>query len=329
MVIVHHDRPQACAATVAAFDRLPEVGSVCVVESSTDGANAEHLRRLLPDAEIVDGGGNIGFGPGANLGLRRWLDTGTGDWVGIAPHDAIPAPDAIARIMDAVADRPDAGLACAEFGPDYALLPVVDKVMGGYYRPATRGVGWQDVDYPHGTLLVARRTTLDDIGLFDERYFAYCEEVDLGLRARDRGWSVGLVWGAIVTNGRLPPQLLADYLQLRNTLLLVHSRFERRDVRARVILAVLAIAARAVRDRRLGILHVRLGARALLDYRRRRFGPPPAAVVALARRDSRDATTVDASDPVPAEPSRLRTAAERPPRGRDPGHGRKAPGGVG
>jgi N-acetylglucosaminyl-diphospho-decaprenol L-rhamnosyltransferase len=297
MVVVHHDRPDTCAHTVAAFEALAEVTSVCVVDSSSHPAASGRLRELLPGAEIIDAGGNVGFGPGANLGLRRWLRHGSGPWVGVAPHDAVPAPDAIARILHETEARPDAGLVSAEFGPEFALVPVFDKVMGGFYRAAPRGSGWQDVDYPHGTLLLARRELLEDIGLFDERYFAYCEEVDLGLRARDAGWAVGLVWGAVVVNGRLPSRLLADYLQLRNTLLLVHSRQGPREVRARVILALAAMIARPFRrppsplhrrrapvDLRRATVHLRLERRALLDYRHRRFGPPPADVVAMARR---------------------------------------------
>jgi N-acetylglucosaminyl-diphospho-decaprenol L-rhamnosyltransferase len=289
MVIVHHDRPDTCARTVAAFAAVAEVASICVVDSSSQQASSERLRRLLPDTDVIDAGGNVGFGPGANLGLRRWLRDGRGPWVGVAPHDAVPGPDAIALLLAEARCRPDAGLVCAEFGPEFALVPVFDKVIGGYYRPAPRSCGWQDVDYPHGTLLLARRALLEQVGLFDERYFAYCEEVDLGLRARDAGWRVGLVWGAVVANGRLPPRLLADYLQLRNTLLLVGSRHGPREVRARVILALAAMVTRLVRARRAGGLrrtavHLRLERRALLDYRHRRFGPPPADVVALARR---------------------------------------------
>jgi N-acetylglucosaminyl-diphospho-decaprenol L-rhamnosyltransferase len=318
MVVVHHNRPDTCARTVAAFEALAEVTSVCVVDSSSNAAASDRLHELLPGADIIDAGGNVGFGPGANLGLRRWLQHGSGPWVGVAPHDALPAPDAIARILHETRTRPNAGLVSAEFGPDFALLPVFDKVMGGFYRAAPRGVGWQDVDYPHGTLLLARRELLEDVGLFDERYFAYCEEVDLGLRARDAGWAVGLVWGAVVVNGRLPPRLLADYLQLRNTLLLVHSRQGQREVRARVILALAAMIARPLRLRRRAVhprpatrdrrqtsvaprwaradlrrawadlrratVRLRLERRALLDYRHRRFGPPPPDVVALAHR---------------------------------------------
>ena len=117
-------------------------------------------------------------------------------------------------MSEAVA-RPRAGLVCAEFGGDFDMVPAIDKVIGGFYRPAQRGEGWQAVEYPHGTLLVARRQTLEEVGLFDERYFAYCEEVDLALRVRRAGWQIGMVWGAVVANSHLPSRPVADYLQVR------------------------------------------------------------------------------------------------------------------
>lgn len=287
MVVVHHDRPETCADSVARLASEEGVASVCVVDSSSDAASGARLRRLLPGVEVLDAGGNIGFGPGANLGLRRWLDGGSGEWVGVAPHDARPAPGCVARLLDQVASRPDAGLVSAEYGEGFDLVPAVDKVMGGYYRPAQRGSGWEEVDYPHGTLLLARRATLEQVGLFDERYFAYCEEVDLALRARAAGWRVGLVWGAVVANGRLPPQLLADYLQLRNTLLLVAEHFGAPELRARLILAAATLAARCARDPGRAGRHARLGVRAVADFRAGRFGPPPPAVLAWAGVDGR------------------------------------------
>ena len=48
--------------------------------------------------------------------------------------------------------------------------------------------------------MMLRRDCLDEVGLFDERYFSYCEEADLALRARRAGWKVGLVRGARVQN---------------------------------------------------------------------------------------------------------------------------------
>lgn len=276
MVLVHHDQPELCAHSAQAFAAQAGVGSVTVVDSSALDASRRRLRSLLPaGVEILDAGGNVGFGPGANAGLRRWLAAGAGEWVGVAPHDAVPAGGCVARLLDEVASRQRAGLVSAEFGAGYDLVPVVDKVMGGYYWPAPRGHGWQDVDYAHGTLLLARRATLEEVGLFDERYFAYCEEVDLALRARAAGWQVGMVWGAVVANGRLPSRPVADYLQVRNTLLLVREHFGPREVRARLILAGAAILARAVRDP----AHALPQARAVADFLQDRFGPPPARVL--------------------------------------------------
>lgn len=282
VVLVHHDQPAWCARSAAAFLAQDGVGSLTVVDSSADRASRRQLMGLLPGVEVIDAGGNVGFGPGANLGLRRWLAGGRGGHVVVAPHDAVPEPGCVRAILDELDRRPSAGLASAEFGSGYELLPVIDKVIGGYYRPSPRGEGWQDVDYPHGTLMVARRATLEQVGLFDERYFAYCEEVDLALRARALGWRSGLVWGAVVRNGRLPSQGLAGYLQVRNTLLLVREHFGPRELRARAILAAWAVTTTALRRHAGAALQARLQARAVADFAGGRFGPPPAAVLSLA-----------------------------------------------
>ncbi|MCU4183816.1 glycosyltransferase [Acidiferrimicrobium sp. IK] len=282
VVLVHRDRPDTVAATVAAFAGQDVETDIVVVDNSEDPAVTATLRRLLPaDVTVLRTGANTGFGPGANVGLRHWLAQGRGEWVAVAPHDALPAEGCLARLLAEAAARADAGLVCAEFGDGFDLVPALDWVIGGFYRPATRGDGWEDVDYPHGTLMLARRAALEEIGLFDERYFAYCEEVDLALRARAAGWRVGMVWGAVVTNGTLPAQLIADYLQIRNTLLLISTRFGRYPTAVRAVLAVFSALGRARRDPGRAALHLRLESRAVADFFRGRFGPPPPDVVAM------------------------------------------------
>ena len=285
VVLIHRNRPETVAASVEAFAAQGVPVSVTVVDNSDDPAVTEHLRRLLPpDVEVLATGTNAGFGPGANVGLRHWLRQGHGEWVAVAPHDALPAEGCLALLLDEARRHPDAGLVSAEFGAGFDLVPAIDWVIGGFYRPARRGAGWQEVDYPHGTLMLARRATLEEVGLFDERYFAYCEEVDLALRARAAGWKVGMVWGAVVANGSLPAQLVADYLQLRNTLLLIRSRFGRWPTFVRALLAVSGALGRARRDRAHAGLHLRLEARAVADFLRGRFGPPPPAVWTMCAR---------------------------------------------
>jgi GT2 family glycosyltransferase len=201
---------------------------------------------------------------------------GTGEWAVVAPHDALPAPDCLQRLLEAVRERPRAGLASAEFGEPGK--PVVDRYFGGILVDRERTEGWEDAGHPHGTLLLARRECLEQVGLFDERYFAYCEEADLGLRAAAAGWEVGVVWGAIVRNPSVSVRSeVAEYLMLRNSLLLVREHFGRYHAFIRICFAVVNTTRLAVRPSSRGPFWSWPARRqALRDYLGRRLGPPPA-----------------------------------------------------
>jgi GT2 family glycosyltransferase len=251
---------------------------VVVDNGSTDDARRQ-LRDVAAAApvptELVELERNVGFGAAANVGFTRWLGSSSDDWVGLAPHDALLAPGTLRMLVDEAAARPRAGLACADVGE--GERPVYDRYFGGMTVAGRSGTGWLPVDYPHGTLMVARRDCLEDVGLFDERYFAYCEETDLGLRARYRGWEVGLVRGAMVHN---PTQRsggpVIDYLMQRNTLLLVrrHSGPYHEAVRAAIALVQLVNGALPGPAPRFGY-SARARLWALADAARGRGGPPP------------------------------------------------------
>ena len=272
VVIVHREQPAACVRTVGLL--AAQGAQALVVDNGSSAAARGHLREALPDTEFVWLDDNTGFGPGANAGFRHWLEHGRGDWVGLAPHDVIPDPDCIARLLDAVRDRPRAGLASAEFGTDEA--PIVDPYFGGIQMPATRGEGWHDAGHPHGTLMLARRQCLEDIGLFDERYFAYCEEADLGQRARDAGWEVGIVWNAIVRNPNQGSSRVVEYLQLRNSLLLVRTHFGRYRTFIRFCWSIVNTTRLWLRpSQRTPWFDLQARTYAMRDFLRGRFGPPP------------------------------------------------------
>jgi hypothetical protein len=132
--------------------------------------------------------------------------------------------------------------------------------------------------------MVARRSCLEQVGLFDERYFAYCEEADLALRARAAGWEVGVVRGAEVRNPTVGSHVaVVDYLQLRNTLLLVQDHFGLWPVAMRLCMALGHLGVGLVSPERRGpYWDAPARVQALADFLRRRFGPPPAGIV---RRD--------------------------------------------
>jgi GT2 family glycosyltransferase len=157
---------------------------------------------------------------------------------------------------------------------------VVDRYFGAMAVPAARGSGWEPADFPHGTLLMARRDCLREIGLFDERYFAYCEEADLGVRARRAGWEVGVVWGAVVHNPDWGSAKVADYLMLRNSLLFIRTHSGSYPALVRFVMAIGQAVMTAARPAHQRPPQFRLAGRALalLDFARARYGAPPAVL---------------------------------------------------
>ncbi len=275
VVVIHRNRVDRLAATVAALAAQTVPVRLLLVDSGSTPEQHRAAVALLPaGSDVVQMGRNGGFGPSANAGWRRFLADHDGDWVGVCPHDALPAPDAVERILAAVAIRPRAGLACGDFGD--GTTPVVDPYFGGIQVPATTAAGWDPAGYPHGTLLFARRDFLEDVGLFDERYFAYCEEADLGLRAHAAGWEVGLVRGAMVHNPDMSTASPAvDYLMVRNTLLLVREHSGRYKATIRFLMA----CSQLITERGRNPYHdTRARVLALGDFLRHRTGPPPATL---------------------------------------------------
>jgi N-acetylglucosaminyl-diphospho-decaprenol L-rhamnosyltransferase len=273
VVLVHREQPGACVTTGHALEA--QGARLLIVDNGSSEEARLHLKHHLPDAEFILLDGNHGFGPAANVGFRRWLEQGDGEWVGLGPHDFLPEPDCLPKLLDAVRDKPRAGLVSAEFGT--AERPVVDPYFGGIQRPAQRGTGWEDAGHPHGTFMLARRQCLEEIGLFDERYFAYCEEADLGQRARDARWEVGIVWDAIVRNpNQASPMPLVEYLMLRNSLLLVRTHFGRYRTFIRICWALSTTMRQwLLKSQRTDWFAPRARLRGIADFLRGRFGPPP------------------------------------------------------
>lgn len=286
VVIVHWNQPDAAAATIGEFRAQTAVavaGLRCiVVDNDSRPEQRVRLHELLgdaPDVEIVDRPDNGGFGGGANTGLRRWLDDVDGsEWAFLCPHDVSMAPDCIELLLAAATTEPMAGLACADVGDGH--IPYIDPYFGGITMPSSLEPGWQPADYPHGTLMALRRECVAEVGLFDEAFFAYCEEADLALRARAAGWTCGLVRGARVQNVHLGSSVaLVDYLQQRNTLRLVRTMSGRYHVFIRLLISLGQVASGVLRPATAPLVfHPRARLLGMRDFLLGRFGPPPADV---------------------------------------------------
>lgn len=292
VVLVHWNQVQACIETIDRFLDREIAVKITVVDNGSLPAAVDALRRGVQlrseRVSLVEVGANTGFGPGANVGLRQFLETADdGEWVALAPHDVDPFPGCLSAMLAAAETQPMAGLMCADVGD--GMTPVIDPYFGGMVVPASLpGIAdsdsdsvtearWEDSAFPHGTLMMLRRECLAEIGLFDERYFSYCEEADLALRARAAGWSIGLIRGARVQNIHIGSGLaVVDYLQTRNTLLLVQEMSGNYHAFIRAWFTIVQTV-RGVRKPSTQpiIFDARARMMGLRDFVLRRFGPPP------------------------------------------------------
>ncbi|MGH8095315.1 MAG: glycosyltransferase family 2 protein [Chthoniobacterales bacterium] len=277
LFIVHWNQPTACVATVTALQAQEIPLQITVVDNDSEVESFQQLEKALdPTVAVVRLDDNKGWGGALNVVLRHWLRSGKNSYCLISAHDAMPAPDCLRLLVSAANADPQVGIACPQYPEPYitrfsrwrGVHPEVVKA-----RP--RGVA-QQIDVPHGTLMLVRRECLEEIGLFDQRYFAYGDEHELGARAVRHGWKVVLVWGAMVINPATSTESVwRSYLFARNSLFLVRDYFGRTAAAVRALL-ILVNTTRLLFSRRDNGLIFSAGARwkGVRDYFSGRTGRP-------------------------------------------------------
>ncbi|MEZ5268917.1 MAG: hypothetical protein R2789_10285 [Microthrixaceae bacterium] len=97
--------------------------------------------------EIIDAPTNLGFGPGANLGLRfPWAAPTRATGCSWPPPRRAGGRGHDRDVLAAAAAVPTAGLCCGDVGD--SMVPVIDPYFGGMVVPGGDRPGWEPVDYP-------------------------------------------------------------------------------------------------------------------------------------------------------------------------------------
>jgi hypothetical protein len=204
--------------------------AVVVDNASTDGS-AEMVRAEFPEVKLIRNQENRGFAAACNQGIMAAHQP----LVLLLNPDALITDDAVQRLLEVMSARPDVG-ACGPriLNPDGSLQPscrcfpilprlLLDELGFGKLFPHSRFFGgyrmtwWahdqqREVDQLMGAALLLRRTALEQVGVLDERFFVYFEEVDLCLRLRQAGWKVLFVPTAQVVHhgGQSAHQVLRE-----------------------------------------------------------------------------------------------------------------------
>lgn len=285
-VVVLHFRhwPEVAATLDALLAQDPPPDRVVLVDNDSPPASVDAIRDRYPDVEVVEAGGNLGYAGGMNIGLRRLLDDV--DAVLLLTHEVVLAPGA----LDALVDRLDLATDVAAVGPVVATHEEPDRVFsaGGWIQERTWDTrhhrdpieldAWEGqpprrAEWLDGCCWLVRTSVLRQVGLLDEGFFLYFEELDLQRRVVEAGWVLECVPAAVAhqSSGGKP-----GYLWTRNRLRVLARHAPRRAL-ARDLARVTYRAGRQAVGR--GRSGVDLDARAQLagvrDFLLGRTGPPP------------------------------------------------------
>ncbi|GAA4175492.1 glycosyltransferase family 2 protein [Gryllotalpicola koreensis] len=202
--------------SLAAADTLPL--QTLVVNNE---AGASLSLPALEGLAIVDAGGNLGYGGGINAGARRLAESV--EWILVTNPDVRIEPDALSRLLEVARSHTKAGSVgpriletTGEVYPSARELPSLRTGIGHAllanvwlsnpwtrrYRGETRETTgtWRETGWLSGSCVLVRRAAFEAIGGFDDSYFMYFEDVDLGARLTRAGWRNLYVPGATVTH---------------------------------------------------------------------------------------------------------------------------------
>jgi N-acetylglucosaminyl-diphospho-decaprenol L-rhamnosyltransferase len=205
VVIVTHNSAGHVEETLAALlPQLREDDELIVVDNGSSDGTGAVVRGAAPRARVMDQQRNLGFAGGASAGAAS---AGAPLLLFLNP-DARPAPGCLDALRHVAVERPDWGawqaLVTMEGGTAINTAGNVAHFLGmGWAGRCGQPISAapaapEEVGFASGAALVVRTESWRRTGGFDERFFMYCEDLDLSLRLWLSGWSVGIAPAARV-----------------------------------------------------------------------------------------------------------------------------------
>ena len=197
--------------------------TVCVVDNASQDDSVAMVKDRFPEAGLIVAEKNLGFSAGNNLAFRQlgFTDSGAPAPAAAQPrytlllnNDTVLPPTALADMIDFMDERPGVGiagprvrrpdgsldLACRRSFPtpwvSFCRMTGLSRLFPASPRFNAYNLGYQPEDAVHpvdsvvGAYLQARGEAVQQVGLLDEAYFMYGEDLDWAKRIKDAGWEV-------------------------------------------------------------------------------------------------------------------------------------------
>lgn len=181
---------------------------VLVIDNDSDDGSLECIRAEFPEVQTIGVAANLGFAGGCNLGIVRALHQGA-DYVLLLNNDAQMPSGVLDELIDAAEADAQLGILTPKvvwedqpqrlYGLGGTRLPFRVRLKG---MEALDTGPWSGppvmLDFVFGCAMLIKRRVIERIGLLDERFFMYFEDIDYCYRATDAGFRVGYLPGAVL-----------------------------------------------------------------------------------------------------------------------------------
>jgi len=229
---------------------------IIVVDNASQDGSVTFLRENYPEVKVIQCEKNLGYGGGNNRGLA----TSEGQYIVFLNNDTKADKDWLSQLVRAAKEDDKIGM-CASKILNYDNPRIIDNTgLIIYPDGIARGRGRlqedrgqfddrREVFFPSGCAGLYKKKMLDEIGWFDEEFFLYMDDVDIGLRGRLAGWKCIFVPEAVVYHRysatTSPYSPLKAYLVERNRIWVVLKYYPADMILASVLYTLIRYASQA------------------------------------------------------------------------------------
>jgi len=250
VIILNWNRREDTLETVSSLAKSNTQGFVMeifVVDNGSNDGSQEAIKKLkMENLKLIENGRNLGFAEGNNIGMRDTLKKGF-DFIALLNNDTIVDSNLVKNILQEHKVHKDAG----------AISPKIYFAKGcefhkGYKKEELGKIVWyaggdidwnnvygsnhgvdevdhgqfdkvRETDFATGCFVMYKAKALEEVGLYDKRYFAYMEDTDHAQRMKKSGWKVlyspkGVLWHKVAQSSKIGSEL-NDYFLTRNRML--------------------------------------------------------------------------------------------------------------
>jgi len=219
-----------------------EVGRIVVVDNGSTDGSVEAINRHFPQVTVIENQRNLGFGAANNMGMRLFLQEERCHYLLLLNNDTLVAPSALRVLASALSEEGVGAAVPKIYYADGQRLWYAGGRIDWKQGSATHyGHGRRDegrfnrrgeVSFATGCALLLKREALEKVGLFDERYFMFGEDVDLSIRLAKAGYRIlylpeAVVWHKVGGSVARKGEGFIYYHMTRNRLLTMskHARW--------------------------------------------------------------------------------------------------------